>query len=100
MGQFIGPDAVDQLICRNESVGVDQQRRQNTALPGRADIEPLPVGQRLDISENPEFHRHAFSLHQVRAGVREIAASSGLNCGFHQSVSVSEATHRMVGTSQ
>ena len=65
MRQFVRPDPVDQLVCRNQAIRVDQQRHQNAALAGRADVETLPVSPRLDIAEDPELHRHAYSLYQA-----------------------------------
>ena len=62
MRQFIGPDPVDQLVGRHRAVHIDQQRDQNTALAGGADVECLPVGAGLDIAEQPELHCHLYSM--------------------------------------
>ena len=47
----VRPHPVDQLVRRNRSVHVDQQRRQHTPLAGVADVQPLPVEAGLDVAE-------------------------------------------------
>jgi hypothetical protein len=48
---MLAPDAVDELVHRYHSVGLDQQRHQHTPLPGMAEVEEATVEVGLDTAE-------------------------------------------------
>ena len=52
------PDALDQLAGRDHPVRVGQQRSEYVPPPGVADVDHPLAGADLDVTEEPEFHRH------------------------------------------
>jgi hypothetical protein len=54
----VGPHPVDELVNRDGTVGVDEERAEHTALPGVAEIERPPVGACLHFAKKPKLRDH------------------------------------------
>jgi hypothetical protein len=52
------PSPVEQLVDRDDVVGLDQQHRQQAPQLGEADRDRHAVDGCLDLAEQPEFHPH------------------------------------------
>jgi len=65
MRKLVCPYPIDQLICADRTIHVNQQSDEKAPLAGVPDIQALPVYPGLDIAEQPEFHCHLYSLHQA-----------------------------------
>lgn len=53
------PHPVHKLINGHRMIHRDQQCHQHTPLPSMAKVNSLPVDPQLDITKQPELHRHA-----------------------------------------
>ncbi len=75
--KVVRPDPVDQLVGRDRTVDVDQQRREDASLASVTDVQATPVEQSLDVAEQPELHRHRVQLLPGRPSYGRIRSFAG-----------------------
>ncbi|MDF2976688.1 MAG: hypothetical protein K0S40_1416 [Actinomycetospora sp.] len=99
---LVRPHPVDEPVDRDGTAHVDEQRREDAALPGVPGVELVAVEPDVDVAQQPELDGHSRPPPRAASGsqdTRSYSSDGSLTRGFHARPGDAERCRRTVGAS-